>query len=153
MLPLVFWGFFSNVYEHFLDPVIYPHVFVQLIISLPVHGFVSFFPLIFKWLRFVVLRSTSLQRWFSARVMESRSIGGPWGSSFMSSWWAACRSSETRPRSYLDRSSQVRGKNLHGQNWPTHKQTTKVISIFQIQPHYSPVLLGVHAGFPADHTF
>lgn len=46
---------------------------------------VCFF-VILNSLRFAVLQSTSLQRWFFDRVMESRSIGGPWASSFMSSW-------------------------------------------------------------------
>ncbi len=58
--------------------------------------------------RYVELQSTSLQRWFFVRAMESQWIGGPWASSFMSSWWAVFLSLETLQRSCSDRSSQVR---------------------------------------------
>lgn len=107
---------------------------MQLIISLP-RLWVCFF-VVLKLLRFAALRSTSLQRWFFARVMESRSTGGPWGSSFMSSWWAACRSSETLLRSCSDRSLQVRKRAFVTRNNLTNHKTCWVC----FHAHYFPVI-------------
>lgn len=77
--------------------------------------------------RCVELRSTSPQRWFSARATGSQWTGGRWASSFMSSWWAACHFLETLPRSCSDRSSQVRQKEQQARQKSRHRKYYAVL--------------------------
>lgn len=102
-------------------------------------------------LRCAALRSTSLQRSFFARVTGSRWIGGPWGSSSTSSWWAACRSSETPPRSCSDRSSRVRRrKPSNAKNKP--QNLPGFVFFFCFTSVFSSYF-GVHDEFTLDRTF
>lgn len=91
----------------------------------------NIFQKLVSFLRCVELQSTLPQRWFSGRATASRWTGGRWASFCMSFWWAACLFLEIPQRSCLDRSSQVRQKDVLYQTAAFKEIPFSEISLFK----------------------